>query len=113
MSHSFRIRKSGLLSYFVESLAGDLWISLNVDDTKRIGATLTAVANEKQNALKEVPGKKKERYNQLWRRTLRSRFANFNLPTASFTQSGEYFGIAACDGEVAEADEEPPSEKQH
>ncbi|KAI8801489.1 eukaryotic translation initiation factor 3 subunit J [Cladochytrium replicatum] len=52
--------KSGLFSYFVESLARELSISLNVDDTKRIAATLTAVANEKQKALKEAPGRKKK-----------------------------------------------------
>ncbi|TPX71054.1 hypothetical protein SpCBS45565_g01299 [Spizellomyces sp. 'palustris'] len=46
-------------SYFVESLIRDLLVPLNVDDTRRISSSITAMINEKQKAQKEIGKKKK------------------------------------------------------
>ncbi|KAI9347411.1 translation initiation factor eIF3 subunit-domain-containing protein [Zopfochytrium polystomum] len=51
--------KSIHFSYFVENLTRDLAVSLTVDDVKRIGSSLTILANEKQKASKPSAAKKK------------------------------------------------------
>ncbi|KAJ3035047.1 Eukaryotic translation initiation factor 3 subunit J [Rhizophlyctis rosea] len=51
--------KSSQYSYFVENLLRDLLVPLNVDDTRRISSSITAMINEKQKAAKDVGKKKK------------------------------------------------------
>ncbi|KAI8930228.1 translation initiation factor eIF3 subunit-domain-containing protein [Entophlyctis helioformis] len=48
-------------SYFVEALMRDMVVSLNVDDTRRISSSLTAMINEKQRVLKEQQAKGKKK----------------------------------------------------
>ncbi|KAI8819865.1 eukaryotic translation initiation factor 3 subunit J [Fimicolochytrium jonesii] len=48
-------------SYFVESLVRSLLVPLNLEDTRRISSSVTAMINEKQKAQKTVGGKKKAR----------------------------------------------------
>ncbi|KAJ3291009.1 Eukaryotic translation initiation factor 3 subunit J [Borealophlyctis nickersoniae] len=50
--------KSSSYSYFVETLLRDLLVPLNVDDTRRISSSLTAMLNEKQKASKDAKKKK-------------------------------------------------------
>ncbi|KAJ3052391.1 Eukaryotic translation initiation factor 3 subunit J [Rhizophlyctis rosea] len=51
--------KSPQYSYFVENLLRDLLVPLNVDDTRRISSSITAMVNEKQKAAKDAGKKKK------------------------------------------------------
>ncbi|KAJ8324812.1 Translation initiation factor 3 subunit J component [Batrachochytrium dendrobatidis] len=48
-------------TYFVESLIRELVIPINVEDTRRISSSLTAMINEKQRVLKESQNKGKKK----------------------------------------------------